>query len=651
MAECIPLVFDIFQLSEEEKMAKLFCHAAREYFDGVNGKVFAVPSLRKGRDMDIVVWMHFENYKCTMNTGYILNPDQNDKKDYNRRVSREIWFNSAMLVLELKKHNTQDSLSIRNGKLYVKYENGFKNASDQNFEQVFHLQNFIHERLTIQKSKVPKIQNLIWLYRCIDKPMNSGDMDLDNVIYGEINFRELLDQLCRLNSPVSFDDGNNIAYSACKPDIVGLLDEYFYELQKEKANGLGLISRKKLDIILKAEINIEKIQKFREIGTKITVIKGNPGTGKTIHLVHLAYHLKNEEYKPVILTYNNALVQDINRMIHYSGYTGSIEIKTIHSFFYGILYATGLISKEYNDRIDYKTELRDLSDFFGNEENTAIRKASNIKYDTVLIDEAQDCDELEKDLFLKIFGQQNIVISLGTRQIVREHEISWTENISRKDINIISLNVSHRNKKDLVDFFNGFSARHFELSPWNLKENRHLPGGKMNVLLSSSYTKSFHSRLVKELIAKENSMYDLMFLSPSETKKVNYAGEICEKLEGWDFKAFNATLHKNKQESFFPIDEHRILNYQSCRGLEAWVLVCWNLDVIIRNIKTYFIRPGLSEVEDITMHVNNWLLMMFTRAIDTLILTFEDFESEEARMIIDLAQSEYFGYMSEVNKD
>ena len=28
----------------------------------------------------------------------------------------------------------------------------------------------------------------------------------------------------------------------------------------------------------------------------------------------------------------------------------------------------------------------------------------------------------------------------------------------------------------------------------------------------------------------------------------------------------------------FPIDAHRILNYQSCRGLEAWTIVLWNLD-------------------------------------------------------------------------
>ena len=98
MAECIPLVFDVVRLSEEEQMAKEFCQEARHYFNDVAGKIYAIPSLRKGRDMDLVVWMHFDKFKPTINTGFINNPNLQDVKEYKRRIDRSVWFNSALLI-------------------------------------------------------------------------------------------------------------------------------------------------------------------------------------------------------------------------------------------------------------------------------------------------------------------------------------------------------------------------------------------------------------------------------------------------------------------------------------------------------------------------------------------------------------------------
>lgn len=641
MAKCIPLVFDTVQLSEEEKMAKIFCQAANDYFNDIDGKIFAIPSLRKVRDMDLVVWMRFNKYKTSINTGYNNNPESQDEKELKRRSVRDVWFNTVLMVIELKKHNTSDSLSIKNGKLYVKYGDNFENASDQNFNQIFHLQNFLGGRLNIAKGEVPRIQNFIWLSRCIEKPSKYDE--LDNIIYGQINFKELLEQICRLSPPVSFDSGKNISFNSCKSGIVDIIENYFEELRKEKANGLGIISRTKLNIILKKEIDIEHNRKLNEIGDKLTIIKGKPGTGKTIHLVHLAFHLKNEEYKPVFLTYNKALVQDIDRMMHYSGYANSIEIRTIHSFFYCILYSVGIVATGFTDIGSYEGKLEELYELIKEEGGDDIREVLKVKFDTLLIDEAQDCTDLEKELLLKIFEPRNIVLSIGNRQIVRKKEINWTENIARKHINVINLNISHRNKKDLVDYFNAFSTIHFNQVPWNLKENRNLTGGKLNILSNLAYNQGYHRQLMFELVEEGNSMYDLMFLVPSADQGVNFAEGLNKILDAWEVKAFNNTIIENKEKPF-PIDEHRILNYQSCRGLEAWILVCWNLDVIVKNIRAYF--DSSKSVYNINLHINNWLLMIFTRAIDTLIITFQDMNSDEAQMILNLAQSEHFSHMA-----
>ena len=645
MAECIPLVFDRLDLSEEEKVAKLFCQIARDYFYDVPGKIYAVPSLRKGRDMDLIVWMHFDKFKPTIETGYISNPGMENEKLNSFRKKRDIWFNSALLVLELKKHNSQDSISIKNGKLYVKYGKEFKNASDQNFEQVFSLQKYLTERLNIPSNKVPIIQNLIWLNRCVEKPEDYDD--LDNVIYGEINFTQLLKQLCTLKKPVSFDEGVNISFSSCTPDTVVKMDDFFNFLGKEKANGLGVITRTKFDRIVRKQVDVENNSKINDVGEKFLLIKGKPGTGKTMYLLHITYYLTKQEYKPLILTYNKALVQDIKRMLSYSGYESMLEIKTIHSFFLGILSVYGIENIAENGFEDYEKALNLLFKDIKDLNCVDIRELLKIRYDTLLIDEAQDCLEIEKNLFLILFEKQNIVASVGDRQIVREKAINWTDSIQRKNLNLITLNVSYRNKKDLVNFFNTFSLEHFERCPWDLKENHSLTGGRLHILATNSYDKDFHFQLTNELISKDNSMYDLMFLTPNTTAGVNYANNLANTLSEWDVKAFNNTLKENIDA--FPIDEHRILNYHSCRGLESWVLVCWNLDITIQNIKNSFINQG-NGIEEVSLHINNWLLIIFTRAIDTLVISFENMNSDEAKLIISIAQSESFGHMSELKR-
>jgi hypothetical protein len=645
MAQCIPLVFERIDLSEEEKMAIQFCHLANDFFHDISGKIYVVPSLRKGRDMDLIVWMHFDKFKPTIETGYTLNPGQENEKNFDFRTKRDVWFNSALLIIELKKHNTQDSISIKNGKLYVKYGDIYKNASDQNFEQLFHLQRFLADRLEIALNKIPRIQNLIWLNRCVEKPIEYDD--IDNVIYGEINFKDLLKQLCNLSKPVSFDGGASISFSSCPPELTIKIDAFFEFLGKEKANGLGIISRLKLDRIVNSRLNVESSQRIKEIGQKFLMVKGKPGTGKTFYLLQVAYFLSKEEFKPIILTYNKALSQDLKRLLKYSGYVNTIEIRTIHSFFLQVLKIFGAEEIAESGFTNYESALYKLFQTIHELNGQDIRSILEILFDTVLIDEAQDCLSVERDLILKIFDQENVVVSIGDRQIVRKKAIRWTDNISRRDINLIHLETSHRNKNNLVEFFNVFSVKHFEAAPWDLKENKSLTGGKLHIIPTHSYDIALHLQLTSELIEGGNSMYDLMFLTPNITNEVNYSNNLSALMAKWGIKSFNNSSKENMEA--FPLDEHRILNYHSCRGLESWILICWNLDIIIKNIKSAYMIQG-EQGEELKNHVNNWLLIIFTRAIDTLVITFDDKSSEEAKLIIELAQSNLLAHMAQLKK-
>ena len=655
MADCIPLVFNNYDPNEEELVAKIFCDAANKYFEGIEGKIYALPSLKTDRELDLVVWMDFPKYKPTIKTGFLRIDSVTKNTEIKKfKSKRDVWFNSSLFILELKKHNTTESISIRNGNLFVKQTDGLKDASDQSFNQVHPLKNFLAEKLIISGGEVPRITNLIWLYKWGDnKP--EGYEDVENLILGKINFDGLLEQLCRLNAPVEYSNNpGNYNYGSINESIRLKMSNFLEDRRKEKAIGIGLISRNKLNNIIRKDIDVEHSSYFKNVGEQLIILSGKPGTGKTIHLANLAYHAKELEYTPLILTFNRALSQDIDRLMEYSGFGGLIQINTLHQFFLKILKYIGLVDEvtseifENNNYVDLLADLMEL--IKDSKSELEIRKELGIDFDLIFVDEAQDCDEIERDLIFKIFGITNCVISIGNRQIVRKKktEIRWALGTTKNERQVVNLKISHRNKKDLTDWYNTFSNYHYKQRPWELKENRNLHGGKLILLKTNEYSKALHIQLDKNLIKNENSKYDLMFLTPNKTTNINYSSEICERLDGWNFNYFNNNDKENKTKKF-PIDAHRILNYQSCRGLEAWTIVLWNLDTIIQNIKANYVKDFPESTEsEITEHVNNWLLMIFTRAIDTLVITFKNYESEEYKMILSLTKSDDFGHMAEI---
>ena len=632
-----------------------FNRIANEYFYGIEGRIYTVPSLRKGKDMDLVTWMHFDKLNTKITAGFVKNPRTTDEVEIKLRRPLNVWFNSALLIFELKKHNTSEGISIKNGKLYVRYGDSWHDASEQSFKQSFALQSFFKERLNIKdEDYLPLPINLLWLYRCNEKP-EAGN-EIENTVYGSLNMKELLEMLLKLRPPVSYDDGKNIIFDMAKGEIVSQLDSFFENLKKEKANGIGLISRNKLELITQKGIEKEEQSTYNSIGQKLTIIKGKPGTGKTIFLIRLTNHLQNEENCPLLLTYNKALIQDIKRIIFYSGgHIGSqLNIKTIYSFLYDVLTSNGIMQQfGYDDTSyfdNYEGHLKKLYNLIKEfTDPTEVRELLKVPYNTVLVDEAQDCFEIEKDLIYKIFGCNQTIVSYGNKQLVRKNNLDWGLGITKKDKNVITLNTSYRNKNNLVDFFNAYSEFINGGFSWELHENKNIPGGKILIFIGKgSYSKTWHQQFTQSILQEKYSMYDMMFFTPS-----NFSGEFANGLEEmintWGYKCFN--LSNNKNSLYFPIDEHRILNFRSCRGLEAWISIIWRFDAILEDIKRNYEHDNdtpYSYEEGLRVYTDNWIFMLFTRAIDTLIITLEDESSKEAQAIIRLSESAKFKHMAQI---
>jgi hypothetical protein len=95
----------------------------------------------------------------------------------------------------------------------------------------------------------------------------------------------------------------------------------------------------------------------------------------------------------------------------------------------------------------------------------------------------------------------------------------------------------------------------------------------------------------------------------------------------------------------FDLENHRLLQYESCRGLEAWSVVCLALDDFVEHKIKYFkdeeIEQSFSFIQDKEenkrKHAYQWSLIPLTRPIDTLIITLKNPRSDFSKKLKTLA--------------
>ena len=107
------------------------------------------------------------------------------------------------------------------------------------------------------------------------------------------------------------------------------------------------------------------------IGEKLVVISGKAGTGKTIKILRIAFDLTlQKNARSLILTYNQALVGDIRRLLAIEGVPDGIDsytihISTLHKFFYELILGFGIEEGKFIPSFisKYKDYLAELYDY------------------------------------------------------------------------------------------------------------------------------------------------------------------------------------------------------------------------------------------------------------------------------------------------
>lgn len=339
-------------------------------------------------------------------------------------------------------------------------------------------------------------------------------------------------------------------------------------------------------------------------------------------------------------------------------------------------------SKLKNDTALNIDKLREKQLVYNDKVVKAIRrKVKWSKY--VLIDEGQDCAGYEKELLLELFGSNNIIVASGGKeQLIRTAiETRWDFSFDDKlDHQLINLtHISHRQKGNIVEFINAY-AKEFSLEtelkvPDSIKGEGRVIIDLRNDINQNNMPIDVMSNLKESGADHGCQPYEsIMMLFPNEgyttfsdggdtvdidiNDTIDMEGKERERslkvnLPNGKFDILDCTVNK-KASLLRDVGQNktRALLYESCRGLEAWSVMCFGLDTFFSEKQTS--QSAIEYVDEATglfkddedqrklfleKYCALWGLMAMTRAMDTLYISFANPNSRLATRISNIASS------------
>ncbi len=316
---------------------------------------------------------------------------------------------------------------------------------------------------------------------------------------------------------------------------------------------------------------------------------------------------------------------------------------------------------------------------------------------TLFIDEGQDCHPLERDIFLELHQRHDIIVATGGKeQLIRhQQECPWHIDNNGKKLQFFELKKgekSLRMKEEIINLCN-FIADRFNIK---IKLEPHHHNDKGNIIIDINrlnnysiikiFSKLRNNELKFGLSKYENIMFLLeaenqtLFNNKSIEKQITITSDdnihesnkeykecILDRLlaEAGELDKDNFFMHnmmsslqqkerdnisqeellnddnyETEEDNYPSQDKYRILFYESCRGLEAWSVVCFGIDAFFQrkkeeDIAAEFLSDDifLTEEERRTKYAATWVLMALTRAMDTLYLQIENPDSEFGKIM------------------
>lgn len=291
---------------------------------------------------------------------------------------------------------------------------------------------------------------------------------------------------------------------------------------------------------------------------------------------------------------------------------------------------------------------------------------------SVLIDEAQDCNNYEKLILMKVYGAENIVVTSGGKdQLIRTSLVTdWTHALEKPvpaDFPPLT-GRCYRQKENIVKLVNSFGEYFKTASPIKSANESH---GLGRVIIDTrSSVRGFSSETLSQ-IREEGKVQgcsdyeNCLVLLPTTgyTSRTTERGIHIDELDNVDIidkstnrkleisnqelKIWNGVVERKGKLSVPAANQTRFIYYESCRGLEAWNVLCVDLDSFFYNMRCskdaelyartnqefFFNQEDLKS--EFALH---WVYMAITRPIDTLYIKLNNPSNEFSQKLIEIGR-------------
>lgn len=625
-----------------------------------NGEILIVSNVtlfgQETKDIDLIVIGKLQNFKLQITANA-----KNKNFEVLPSEKRETFINNFCWIIEVKDHSfagvKQDGLN-----LLVKYNDKWSDATNQSEKQKYALVNYLNENLGFS----PTICNFIWLRNISNNELVQLNQNRkDNLLPTSISFFDLVTKSTYQSTPFK-PDHQPYCIINCIPK--NHQDEFdltsfrrVFNLFSEVRQASGELTRKKIEQITRT--TLDKQQYAENIGNILTIIAGRAGTGKTVRLLRIACDLAiNKGCRSIILTYNHALVSDIRRILALAGIPDGIDsytvqISTLHKFFFQVYKGLGLgeiiVPQGNNFNEVFMGKMGEMLSYLEEElinekdiQELMRKEHEAVGWDYIMIDEAQDWSDVEKNVLFRIFGPGKIIVADGIDQFIRSGQKQiWAKGFNQRDFQKKTETKGMRQKYNLVNFVNQY-AKVSGLN-WEVTPDKELYGGRI-IITTKPYNVELHNQLGSDCYKNLNTAYDMLFLVPPQMVDKTDPAQIhfskYDEYRSQGIRIFDGTNLTQRSQYPTNLEHCRLFQYDSCRGLEGWTTVCLDFDQLFQYKMDSFVDKPNEELaletpgERANRYVTLWTLMPLTRAIDTLVITISDSESEIARRLKEVAK-------------
>lgn len=554
----------------------------------------------------------------------------------NSITGAKIRVRSFVIAVEVKDHSG-DRISCEAGGVKVYYANGWKDATSQNEDQKYALRNYLRDMTGTEA----------WVQRCLvlrgiqELPKHRG---IQQPVAGAVaaTFDAATFLLATANVGGVQKQGGEYVISSSNEEVMEAILSDGLLKQLRPSN----LDRRRMDRIAARPVEARELAAM--LGTKRIHLRGNGGTGKTVLLLQSAYEAFLERgARTLVLTYNTALAADIQRTLALMGISGGgeaggITVRTVMSFMYAWLEQLGLSIDEGISFENYEAKCAEARRYlaegavtFSDVASIKEKGSQEFSFDGIIVDEAQDWPADEAGLLTDLYGAELIALADGLSQLIRGSATDWK---SPKDGEFAggmkSLREGLRMKASLCRFANAVADEAgFQ---WHVTPNKQAAGGRV-IVMYGDYSRQGHLQrsLLSSAIQDGNLPIDMLHCVPPSSIEASN-GRRGSKLaaafarQGWEsWDGVDDVVRKSFPRS---AGELRIVQYESCRGLEGWTVVLDGLDEFWDRKREEALKESSypAEAESVAWR---WCMIPMTRPIDTLVITIRNKESMLARVL------------------